>query len=115
MILDHVADSACLIIKRTAALHTETLCHGDLNTSNKLAVPERLQESVCKAKKHHVVNRSLAKVVVDAEDAIFVEPGEQYSVELVRGGEVASKRLLNNDTRALGATGIGELFHHGTK
>src|ERR1700757_4630893 len=115
MILDHVADRAGLIIERTAALHAEILRHGDLNTSNKLAIPERLQESVCEAKEDHAVNGSLAKVVVDAEDVIFVEPGEQYPVELVRRGEVASKRLLDNDTRAVGATGIGKLFHYGSK
>jgi hypothetical protein len=104
-----------LIIERAAALHAETLRHSDLYASHELAVPERLQEGVFEAKEDHVLNRSFAEVVVNAEDVIFVEPREQYPVEFVRGGEIMPERLLCNDTRAVGAIGTGELFDYGSK
>ena len=46
---------------------------------------------------------------------IFIESGEQYPVEVVRGGEIMPERLLDNDAGSVSAIGVGELFHYGAK
>ena len=68
MILNHVADRADLIIESAPTLDPESFRHGDLDTFDMLAVPERLQVRVCEAEEKHIMNRLLPKIMVDAKD-----------------------------------------------
>jgi hypothetical protein len=45
---------------------------------------------------------SFPRKVIDAEDRVFRKHLLRDLVELPRGGEVASERLLDNDARMLG-------------
>ena len=49
VILNYVTNYACLIVKSASPLHAEILGQGDLYTLDVVAVPERLNEGVCKA------------------------------------------------------------------
>src|SRR5262249_5301611 len=48
--------------------YTEALCHGDLHALHVIAVPDRLQEGVGKAKVEHVLYGLFAQIVIDPED-----------------------------------------------
>src|SRR5215470_12834156 len=80
MILDHVANGAGTIIEGASALYAEALGHGDLDTLHELAVPERLQKRIREPEEEHVVHRSLAKVMIDAEDRCFIEMLQENTV-----------------------------------
>src|SRR5262249_57213978 len=95
----HVVDGSRLIVESTAPLDTEVLRHGDLHALDVLTVPERLQERVGKTEEQHVTHRSLAQVMIDAEDVVLVECSQQDAVEGPRGAQVVAERLLDNDSR----------------
>src|SRR4030095_14819466 len=111
MVLNHVANGAGLIIERPPALNPEILRHGDLDALDLIAVPERLKERVLEAEKHHVMHRSFSQIMIDAEDVLLVEAAEQNPIELLRRGEVVTEGFFNDDTSALGAVRLGQLFH----
>ena len=81
MILHYVADGAGLIVKGAAALDSEIFGHGDLNTLDMSAVPERLQKRIRKTRIKHAVDRPLAKIVIDAKNGLLVECAEQNRVQ----------------------------------
>src|SRR5690349_6534607 len=101
MVLNHVADRARLIVKGPSTLDPEVFRHGDLDALDMVAVPERLQERVRKAKEDHVVHRPLPKVMVDAEDRLLVKGCEQDAVEFLRRGQVMSEGLFDDNAYAL--------------
>src|SRR5882762_3746974 len=51
--------------------------------------------------------------MVDAEDCLLAEGGEQRAVESLRRGEVAAEGFFDDDSSALAASRPGQLFHHG--
>jgi len=68
MVLDDIANCAGLVIERAPALYAETFRHRDLHAVNKVTIPEGLHEGVGEAEDHHVMDRPLAEIVIDAED-----------------------------------------------
>ena len=84
MVLHHVADGAGLLIEEAAALHAETLGHGDLHAFDVVAVPDRLQEGVGEAEEMQVLDRVLAEIMVDAKDRRLVEVAQQDAIESPR-------------------------------
>src|SRR5262249_36097443 len=115
VILDYVADGARLIIKRSPPLDTEILRHRDLHTLDMVAIPERFQERIREARKKHVVYWSFSQIVIDAEDGLLIESTEQSLVELLRGGEIVTERLLDDDARAVRAMSFTQLFYDGAE
>ena len=101
MILNDVADSARLIIKRAAPLDTEILGHRDLHTRDMVAIPERFQKRIGEAEEEHVVHRPFSQVMVDAEDRLLLEGAEQSLVELLRREEIVTERFFNDDASAV--------------
>ena len=71
VVLKHVADSASLIVEFTTVLDTKFLGHGDLNTIDVNAVPDRLEHGIRKSRIKNVLNRLLAKIVINPEDVFF--------------------------------------------
>src|SRR4029453_529289 len=63
-----------------------------------------------RSEEDHVVHGPLSEVVIDAKDVILVETLEQDRVEIARGNEVVSERLLDNDARPRRAARRGELL-----
>src|SRR6201996_4707377 len=115
MILDYVADGAGLIIERAATLDTKVFRHRDLHAPDELAVPKRLQERVGEAEEDHVVHGPLTEIVIDAKDVFLVELVEQDLVQLPRRCEIVPEWLLDDDTRAIGTSGVRDLLHHGAE
>jgi len=50
--------------------------------------------------------------VVDAEDRVFREHRVRDPIEFLRGGQVTSERLFDNDARMLGQVRATESFDH---
>ena len=103
MVLDHVANGAGLIVETAAAFDAEIFRHGDLHALDVVAIPERLHERVGEAEDHHVVDRPLAEIMVDAKDGGLGEDCVQDPVELLRRGQVMAEGFLHNDASALRA------------
>ena len=84
MILNYIANGACLLVKGTPPLDTEVLGHGDLHTLDKITIPERLDKCIREAKDQHVVYGSFPQIVVDAKDISFVKSAQQNLVQFAR-------------------------------
>src|SRR4029077_5738900 len=112
MVLDHITDRSSLIVKTTATLYAEILCHRDLNALDAVAVPKSLYKSVGKTERQHVVDCSLAKVVIDAEDVSFVEDAQQHAVQLLRGCEVVPEGLFHDDLGPSSAVRFSQMPDH---
>src|SRR5262249_36835541 len=54
MILNNVAEGACLIVENSPALDSEIFSHRDLDAVDVIAIPERLQKRVREAKDQQV-------------------------------------------------------------
>src|ERR1700739_3103139 len=113
MVLDHVADGARLIVKSPAALYSEVLRHRDLDALDVVAVPKSLDKSVGKAKRQHVVDCSLAKIMANAEDRSFLEGPKQDLVQFLRRCEVMADRLFHDDSRSPPAVRSGQVLDDG--
>ena len=106
VVLDDVAKRAGLLVVGAATLDADRLRDRDLHVVDVLAVPERLEDAVGKAEHQQVLDRLLAEVVIDAVDLLFDERRVQALVELARGAQVASERLLDdhsNEARRMAA------------
>ena len=110
VVLEDVADRARLLVEGSAALDADRLRHGDLDVVYELAVPDRLEDPVRKAKGEHVLDRLLAEVVVDAKDLVLAEVLREPVVQLARGGEVVAEGLLDHEAHpALLRAVLGDL------
>ncbi len=68
---------------------------------------------VVEAKEQHVAHRSLAEIVIDAEDPVFVEAREQDAVERACGGEIVAEGFLDDHPPFVHRTiGAVELLDH---
>src|SRR5579872_4614222 len=111
MVLHHIADGSGLVVETAAALDTKILGHGDLHARDVRPVPERLQKGIRKARVKDAVDRPLAQVMIDAKDGPLLEGAEQNRIQGSRGFQIGSERLLNDDSRFLGAAGFAELLY----
>ena len=73
VVLDQVAQRPGLVVEAGAGADADVLGGGDLDGVDVVAVPERLEHAVGEAERHHVLDRLLAEVVVDAEDLRLLE------------------------------------------
>ena len=101
MVLNDVSNGAGLVVKSTAPLHPEFLCHGDLHALDVVSIPERLHERVGEPESHDVVHRPLGEIVVDSKDRGLGESRVQNAIELYRRGEIIAERLLDDDAGTL--------------
>src|ERR1700735_4271933 len=104
MVLNNIADGAGLIVERAPALDTKVFSHGDLHALYIIAIPERLRECVGKTEDHHVVYRPLTQIMVDPENLAFIEMFEKNFIEVLRGCQIMTEGLLDNDPGARHAT-----------
>ena len=100
MVLEHVADDACLFVISRPVLHAEGLGSGDLDMVQVAAVPERLEDGIGEPEHQDVLDRFLGQVMVDAEDLAFLIIGMDQLVQLAGRGEVAAEGLLDHDVAA---------------
>ena len=97
MVLDDVPDDADLLIERAAGLDADVLGHRDLDVVDEARVPDRLEEGVAEAEIEDVLDGLLGQVMVDAEDLLLVEGGQDLPVEGLRGLEVLPERLFDDE------------------
>src|SRR5438477_668426 len=102
VVLEDVPDRACVFVVAGASLDPDLLGDGDLYVVDDLPVPDRLEHAVREAQREHVLHRLLAEIVVDPEDLALVEVLPEHLVELLRGGEVVTERLLDDQARPAG-------------
>ena len=99
MILHDVAERAGLFVEGAASLDAELLGHGDLDLTDAIAVPQRLEEGVAESEGQEVLDGLLAQVVIKAIDALLVEEAVNLRVERLGGGQVVSEGLLDHQSR----------------
>ena len=103
VVLDHVADRAGIIVVTAAAFHAEGFGNRDLDVIDVFLVPERFEDLVGEPQGEDVLDGLLAEIVVDAENLPFRERAGQRVVQLLRGGQTAAKRFLDDDALRRGA------------
>src|SRR5258705_6737241 len=99
MVLYDIPDGSHFLVELAAALYAEGLGHRDLHALDVVAVPDRLEERVRETKDDEILHRLLAEIMIDAKDRRLVEDGVDDLVEALRGGQVATERLLDDDAR----------------
>src|SRR5262245_5962280 len=112
MVLDHIADGADLFVKSTTSLHTEALRLCDLHIVHKIAIPNWLEEGVCKAKVQQILNSLFSQVVIDAIHRRFGEDFMQRRIQRLSRGEVAAKRFLHYNPRLVPAPRVAQTLDY---
>jgi hypothetical protein len=72
MVLNHVPQGARFLVIAAASTHPQFLTDRDLDIIHRLPVPELLKNGVGKTKHQNVLDRFLAKVMVDPENLPFM-------------------------------------------
>ena len=75
MVLQHIANSTGLLIKRPAPFDADRLCGRNLNVVDVVPIPDRLKDPITKTEDENILNSLLAKIVIDAKDRGFREDG----------------------------------------
>ena len=83
-----------------ASLNAQGLGNGDLHVIDVRVVPQRLEQDVGEAKRHEVLHRLLAEVVIDAEDISLEENRADRIVDGRGAVAIFPDRLLDDDARA---------------
>ena len=96
MILNHVAQAACGLVKRTALSNSEALRERDLDAGHIVAIPDGLKKRVGKTEIENVHDRFLAQKVIDAEDRVFRKNRMCNLVQFLCRGKIAAKWLFDN-------------------
>ena len=73
VVLHHVAQRAGFVVVTRAAFEADGFSYRDLYVIDRRRVPQRLEQRIREAQREQVLHRLFAEVVVDAEDAVFVE------------------------------------------
>src|SRR3546814_5504961 len=81
VVLHHVAQRADAVIIGHAPLEPDRLGDGDLDMVDRLRVPQRFEQPVGKAQREQILDRFLAEIMVDAEDAVLGR-SEEHTSEL---------------------------------
>src|SRR6266700_8015719 len=113
MVLHHVANGAGLVVKPSAALYAAVLCHSDFYALDVVAIPKSFDKSVGETEGQQVVNRSLAKIVVNAKDIGLIERPKQNLVQLLRRREIVPEGFFDDDARASRTIRFRQVSHNG--
>ena len=97
MVLDDVPHGARRVVIAGAFADALLLGDRDENRLDQGSVPYRLEKRIGESQRHHVLDRVLGEVVVDAEDLLFFESFRQLCVELLRRGQVMAERFFDHD------------------
>src|SRR5581483_7977489 len=89
--------------------------HSDLHAPDIVAVPDWLQKRIGKAEVEQILHWFLAEVMIDPENLRFLKGLVENSVEGLRGGKIATKRLFDDYTTALVTACICQAFDDSRK
>ena len=96
VVLHEVAQRPRSVVVTGAGPDPDVLDRRDLHVVDVVAIPHRLEHRVGEAERHDVLDGLLAQVVIDAKDLGLLKDRQHGLVELARGGEVVSERLLDH-------------------
>src|SRR6266702_804778 len=99
VVLYHVTDSPGLLVVLCPRADAQTLSSPNLYMVNVLCIPERLKDPISEAECQQILYSLFAHIVVNTVDLILTEHTAYLAVELLCGGQVASKGFFNNDAR----------------
>jgi hypothetical protein len=105
VVLEHVAQGACLIVVPRPVAHPHVLGYADLHVVNVGAVPYWLEERVGEAEKQDVLGCIFAQVVVYPVDLAFSEDVVESAVETPCRRQVVPEGLLHDDAPPASALG----------
>ena len=71
MVLDHIAQSACAVIKADPAFKANRFRNGDLDVVDMRRVPQRFEQDIGKAQCQQVLDRFLAEIVIDPKGPVL--------------------------------------------
>ena len=112
MILNDVTNSAGLVIERAPAADVERLGHRDLDAGDVVAPPDGLQERVCESEVEQILDSLLAQEVIDPEDRRLGKHAMDGGVQGAGAGQVAAKRLLDDDPRPTRTSRLIEVVNY---
>lgn len=73
MILRYILQSAHLLVVAGAFPHTQLFHNGNLKAFDPVAVPSRLKQGICEAKRQQVLDGFLTQIAIDPVDLRFFE------------------------------------------
>ena len=101
MVLHHVAQRAGIVVVTPAPFESDGFRDGDLHVVDGRCVPQRLEQRVREPQREQVLHRLFSEVVIDAEDAVFVEDTAHGLVDLDARRIVLADGLLEHDAAEL--------------
>src|SRR5690606_25341500 len=106
-VLNHVAKSACAIIKTGTTFKTYGFRNSDLNMVDGFGVPQMFKHAICKTQCEEVLNSLFAQVMVNTENGIFFKVSSNLAVNFFRRFSIVAQWLFYDDPCFVGnQTGI---------
>ena len=113
-VIDHdVAQRPDRIVEVAAVLDPEVLGHRDLDCRDVVPAPDGLEHRIREPEEDDLLGPHLPEVVVDPEELGLVDVLVELFRQSVRGGQVVTERLLDDDTRRLGQPRLGQPLDDG--
>ena len=107
MVLHHVAQCAGGVVVAGPAFESQRLGDRNLHMVDMGTIPDRLEQRIGEAQCHQVLNRLLAEIMVDAEDAVLRKDAADGVVDGRSGFEIAADRLFDHDACPFGHQIVG--------
>src|SRR5258707_4569539 len=101
-------------------MDADCLASRNLHAIDEIPVPQRFRDAVRKSDDHEVLHGLLAEIVIDAVDLLFIENLLEITIQLLRGSQISSERLLHDDASPfavlfLRESRLAQLLHHGSE
>ena len=85
-----------------------------------VAIPQWLKQSIGETEQHDVLYRFLAEEMVDSIDLVFVDDLENLSVQFLRGLEIMTEWLLDDDSAPVSVrfateSAVPQVFYNGSE
>ena len=109
MVRHHVAQGACAVVEPAAGLDAHRFRGGDLDVTDMVSVPKRLEDAVGEAQHQDVLNAFLAEEMIDPINLVLAQSSQDLRIERLRRGQVVAERLFD-DHAAPGAVRLAGQF-----
>ena len=97
MALNHVANSARLVIERGALANANGFRGGNLHMIDVAMIPHRLKQRIGETKHQQILHNFFSKVVINSVNRVLFKHASKRAVQTARAFVVKTKRLLNNN------------------
>ena len=113
MVFDHIAQTTGAFIETATLADTEVFSHRHLYAGHIVAVPDRFEKGIGKAKIQDVHDCFFAQIVVDPKDRRLGKHGAGDRVQFARRSKIAAERFFDDDPRVLGQASHTQAMDHG--